>query len=372
MSTTIFAWLWRAALALALSAPLAAHAVTTGTTAYWDPADPAPTGVTNGIYNGPTYAVQFKLSGDTAGVSSGSGNNLTYLFGYAKPAAGKKLSVWLTKGNNTPINIASAVAVDATGKWSLDLNPPQAIVGPGGLTTTSRLLICEYVAGTAGVNPTDKTTLYCGPWGPLSYSTDYDVMDAGLLLQKQNDGQDRILRGTLSTLRNSLWLCRSWLFDGPSAAQPGYPDVATTTQDWGINPPDHVITTYQVDRACAGNGGATYCDPAPSIKVNQSSDGQGDELPWVYGGLFCAGVNRTTIAMAAAYRDELTLLPVVFEGLFDNPVTIEVQAGCGRIGAAPAARAAAIGALLAALVALQRMRRVVTRRVRPSGSTRSP
>lgn len=372
MPTSSSTWLRSAASALMLCAPLATRAAMADATAYWDPSDPAPTGVIDGIYNGPTYAVQFRMSGDTSGVSSGSGNNLTYLFGYAKPATGKKLSLWLTKGNNTPINLASAVPVDFAGKWSLTLNPPQAIVGPGGATTTSRLLICEYIAGSPGVNPYDKTTLYCGPWGPLSYSTDYDVVDAGLILQKQNDGQDRILRGTLNTLRNSLWLCRSWLFDGPSTAQPGYPDTSTTMQDWGINPPDHVITTYRVDRACSGNGGATYCDPAPSIKVNQSSEGQGDELQWVYGGMFCAGMNRTTIAMAAVYRDELSLLPVLFDGLFDNPITIEVQAGCGRIGAAPAARVAAIGLVVLVLVALPPTRRLVIRPARPTGSTRSP
>ncbi|MBK7975667.1 MAG: hypothetical protein IPK07_21095 [Deltaproteobacteria bacterium] len=372
MSTSSSPWLRRAVTAMILCAPLAARAATPQATAYWDPGDPAPTGVIDGIYNGPTYAVQFKMSGDTTGVSSGSGNNLTYLFGYAKPTDGKKLSLWLTKGNNTPINIASAVPVDFTGKWSLSLNPAQAIVGPGGSITTTRLLICEYVTGTPGVNPYDKTTLYCGPWGPLSYSSDYDVKDAGLLLQKQNDGQDRILRGTLNTLRNSLWLCRSWIFDGPSAPQPGYSDTSTTMQDWGLNPPDHLVTAYQVDRTCAGNGGATYCDPSPSIKVNQSSEGQGDEFQWVYGGMFCAGINRSTIAMGAAYRDELSLYPVLFDGLFDNPITIEVQAGCGRVVETPTARLGTIGAMLAALVALPGLRRLVTRRASPSGSPRSP
>lgn len=372
MSTSRFTTLRCAALALALSAPLAAHAAIPNATTYWDPGDPAPTGVIDGIYNGPTYAVQFKMEAHTDGVPSGSANNLSYLFGYARPASNKKLSIWLTKGTNTPINIASAVSVDASGKWSLTLNPAQAIVGPGGSVTTTRLLLCEYIAGTPGVNPYDKTTLYCGPWGSLSHSTDYDIVDAGLLLQKQNDAQDRILRGTLSTLRNSLWLCRSWAFDGPSSQQPGYPDIATTMQDWGINPPDHVISSYRVDRTCTGNGGAAYCDPAPSIKLNQSLLDQGEEFQWVYGGMFCSGINRTTISMAAAYRDELTILPTAFEGLFDNPITIAIKPDCGHVGAAPSVRVISMAAMVLTMVALPRLRRLLTRRARPTGSTRSP
>ncbi|MFN7952542.1 MAG: hypothetical protein U0610_12520 [bacterium] len=297
--------------------------------AFWDPADPAPTGVIDGIYNGPTYATNFRMNGSTDGVGNGSGNTLSYLFGYAKPATNKKLSIWLTKGNNTPINIASAVPVDITGKWSLTLNPAQSIVAPGGSVTTVRLLLCEYVAGTPGVDPYDKTTLFCGPFGANSYDTRYDIFDDGLVVQKQNDNQSRMTRGTLYTPNNTLWLCRGWVFDGPSTTQDGYPDVASTGQDWGINPPGHAITKYQVDKNCAGNGGPTWCDPAPAIQVNGALAGQGEEFQWVYGGMMCSGQNRTTITMAAAYRDELTLYPALFEALFDQPIRIEVSAGSG-------------------------------------------
>ncbi len=295
---------------------------------FWDPSDLSPTGVIDGIYNGPTYVTNFRMNGSTDGVGNGTGNTLAYAFGYAKPATDKKLSIWLTKGNNTPINIASAVPVDWSGKWSLTLNPAQAIVSPGGSVTTVRLLLCEYIAGTPGVNPYDKTTLFCGPFGNGSWSTDYDIYDDGLVVQKQNDNQDRMTRGTHYTPRNSLWLCRAWAFDGPSTTQPGYPDVAMVAEDWGINPPGYTITKFQVDKSCTGNGGPTWCDPAPAIKVNGSSSGQGEELQWVYGGMMCSGPNRTTITMAAAYRDELTLHPTLFEALFDQPITVQVSSGC--------------------------------------------
>jgi hypothetical protein len=330
--------------------------------AFWNPADPAPLGfVTSGVYNGPSYITQFKMNGHDDGVSTGNGNAITYVFGYAKPATNKKLSIWLTVGNNTAQNIASAIPIKSDGKFDLTLNPPQAAVSPGGSVTMTRFLICEYVAGTPGDNPLDKTTLYCGPWGSASYATDYDIVNNGLVVDKQNNNQDRMTRGTLYTTKNTIYVARSWVFDGPSTAQnpQGYPDVAYTWEDWGLHPPDVPISTYKVDKNCSGNGGSVFCDPAPSIKVNSDMLYQDAEFQYVYGGMFASGWNRTTILMAAAYRDELTLAPVVFEGLFDQPITIEVAGtvdppSCASVGPADWLPAPA---LALALRGLQRRRR---------------